>query len=75
MEGEELHLGRAGVVEGVDPEVEEELWTGDDDASHAGWYCVRQEPPVLQQGQAPVGSGFTATSRAQVLPSSRERAT
>ena len=44
MEGEEFHLGRVGVVEEIDPHVDEELWTGDDDASHAGWYCVRTDP-------------------------------
>ena len=44
MEGEEFHLGRVGVVEGVDPEVDEELWTGEDAESHAGWFCVRTDP-------------------------------
>ena len=44
MEGEEFHVGRAGVVEGVDPAVDEELWTGDDGESHAGWFCVRTDP-------------------------------
>ena len=44
MEGEELHVGRAGVVEGIDPAVDEELWTGDDGESHAGWFCVRTNP-------------------------------
>jgi hypothetical protein len=44
VEGEELYLGRAGVVEGVAPEVDEELWTGDDEQSHEGWFCVRTDP-------------------------------
>jgi hypothetical protein len=44
VEGEEFHIGRAGVVEGVDPEVDEELWTGNDAESHAGWFCVRTAP-------------------------------
>jgi hypothetical protein len=44
VEGEELYLGRAGVVEGVAPDVDEELWTGDDEQSHEGWFCVRTDP-------------------------------
>jgi hypothetical protein len=44
VEGEELHRGRAGVVEDVTPDVDEELWTGEDSAAHAGWYCVRTDP-------------------------------
>ena len=44
MEGEEFRLGRAGVVEETTPDVDEELWDGEDDESHAGWYCVRTDP-------------------------------
>jgi len=44
VEGEELHRGRGGVLEDVGPDVDEELWTGDDAATHAGWYCVRTDP-------------------------------
>ena len=41
---EEFQLGHAGVVETAEPDVDEELWTGDDDESHDGWYCVRTDP-------------------------------
>ena len=44
MEGEEFRLGRAGVIEEIAPDVDEELWTGDDGESHAGWFCVRTDP-------------------------------
>jgi hypothetical protein len=44
VEGEEFHLGRAGVVEETTPDVDEELWTGEDGESHAGWFCVRTNP-------------------------------
>ena len=44
MEGEEFRLGRAGVVEDVGADTDEELWAGDDGESHAGWYCVRTDP-------------------------------
>ena len=31
------------LLEDLDLEQEEELWTGDDD-DHAGWFCVRTDP-------------------------------
>jgi hypothetical protein len=44
VEGEEFRLGRAGVLEDVGPDVDEELWAGEDGGSHAGWFCVRTDP-------------------------------
>lgn len=61
MEGEELHRGRAGIVEHVGPDVDEELWTGDDDESHTGWYCVRTDPfPCPASGCGFVAEFMTA---------------
>ena len=28
----------------TDLESDEELWTGDDDGDHGGWFCVRTDP-------------------------------
>jgi hypothetical protein len=41
---EEFQLGRAGSVQDVEPVDDEELWTGEEDGDHAGWYCVRTDP-------------------------------
>ena len=41
---EEFQLGRAGSVQDVEPVHDEELWTGEEDGDHAGWYCVRTDP-------------------------------
>jgi hypothetical protein len=61
VEGEELRLGRAGVVEETRPDVDEELWTGDDGESHAGWYCVRTDPfPCPAAGCSFVAEFMTA---------------
>lgn len=61
MEGEELRFGRAGVVEETTPDVDEELWTGEDGESHAGWYCVRTDPfPCPAPGCSFVAEFMTA---------------
>lgn len=61
MEGEELRFGRAGVVEEIAPDLDEELWTGDDDADHSGWYCVRTNPfPCPASGCGFVAEFMTA---------------
>ena len=44
MEGEDFQLGRAGIVEDVAPDVDEEIWTGEVDEDHAGWFCVSTDP-------------------------------
>jgi len=45
VEREELQLGR---IERVDEEgtplEDEDLWTGEDEADHLGWYCVATDP-------------------------------
>jgi hypothetical protein len=33
-----------GTYEAVELEVEEELWTDDSSADHAGWFCVATDP-------------------------------
>ena len=43
-EGEDFQLGRAGLVEDVGADVDEEIWTGEADADHAGWFCVSTSP-------------------------------
>lgn len=42
MEQEEIHAGRAGIVEHVAVEYEE-LWR-EDGGDHIGWFCVRTAP-------------------------------
>ena len=44
VEREEFQRGRAGSVQDVDPIQDEELWTGEEEGDHAGWYCVRTDP-------------------------------
>ena len=40
-----LDPGRGTIVlEDVDTDVEEDLWTGDSDSDHSGWYCVATNP-------------------------------
>ena len=44
MEREEFRRGHAGSVQDVAPIEDEELWTGEEEGDHAGWYCVRTDP-------------------------------
>jgi hypothetical protein len=44
VEREEFQHGRAGSVQDVEPVEDEELWTGEEDGDHAGWFCVRTDP-------------------------------
>jgi hypothetical protein len=40
---------------------DEELWTGDDDSDHGGWYCVRTDPfPCPASGCTFVADFMTA---------------
>lgn len=40
-----LDPGRGTILlEDVDTDVEEDLWTGDSDSDHSGWYCVSTNP-------------------------------
>ena len=49
------------LVEDVEPVEEEELWQGDDSASHEGWFCVATEPfPCPAAGCAFVAAFMTA---------------
>jgi hypothetical protein len=61
VEREEIRLGRSGVVEHVEPLQDEELWSGEDDGDHAGWFCVRTDPfPCPAAGCAFVAKFMTA---------------
>ena len=45
----------------VDIVIEEELWTGDVDADHAGWFCVATDPfPCPASGCTFVANYMTA---------------
>jgi hypothetical protein len=44
VEREDIRLGRAEVVEANEPIEDEELWTGEEDGEHLGWFCVRTDP-------------------------------
>lgn len=44
VEREEPQRGRAGSVQDVELIDDEDLWTGEEDGDHAGWYCVRTDP-------------------------------
>ncbi len=44
VEREEPQRGRAGSVQDVEPSADEELWTGEEDGNHSGWFCVRTDP-------------------------------
>jgi len=61
VEGEDFQLGRSGLVEGIAPDVDEEIWAGEGDASHAGWYCVSTDPfPCPAPGCAFIATFMTA---------------
>lgn len=60
VEGEDIRLGRAGVVERTDPVEDEELWR-EDGAEHEGWFCVRTDPfPCPAPGCSFVADFMTA---------------
>jgi hypothetical protein len=44
VERREFQLGHAGSVQDVEPVEDEELWTGDEEGDHSGWFCVRTDP-------------------------------
>jgi hypothetical protein len=43
-EREELQRGRIWMVEEEAPAGEQELWAGDEESDHSGWFCVRTDP-------------------------------
>jgi len=56
----ELRPG-AAVLSDVDLETDEELWQGDDDGDHGGWFCVRTDPfPCPAEGCSFVADFMTA---------------
>jgi hypothetical protein len=60
VEREEIHPGRAGIVEDVEPVEGEELWS-EDGGDHAGWFCVRTNPfPCPAPGCSFVAEFMTA---------------
>ena len=57
---EELRPG-ASVLSGLELESDEELWEGDDDGDHGGWFCVRTDPfPCPAHGCSFVADFMTA---------------
>jgi hypothetical protein len=56
----ELRPGQA-VLSEDELESDEELWEGDDDSDHAGWFCVRTDPfPCPAEGCGFVAEFMTA---------------
>jgi hypothetical protein len=54
-------VSEPGVYERVEIEAEEELWTDDTGADHAGWFCVATDPfPCPAQGCSFVAMFMTA---------------
>jgi hypothetical protein len=39
-----MRRGRIQMVEEIAPLEDEELWTGEEDDDHSGWYCVSTDP-------------------------------
>ncbi|HEY2541604.1 MAG TPA: hypothetical protein VGH92_00995 [Gaiellaceae bacterium] len=61
MEREEMRLGRIELVGETEPLEDEELWTGDEEGDHAGWYCVSTDPfPCPAPGCTFVATFMTA---------------
>ena len=61
MEGQDVQFGHSGVVHYTAPDVDEEIWTGEDGETHAGWYCVSTDPfPCPAPGCAFVAEFMTA---------------
>jgi hypothetical protein len=48
------------VLSDTDLESDEELWTGDDDGDHGGWFCVRTIVPCPADGCPFVADFMTA---------------
>jgi len=44
VEREEPRQGRISSVQDVEPIDDEELWSGEEDGDHSGWFCVRTDP-------------------------------
>ena len=44
VERKEPQYGHAGSVQDVESARAEELWTGEEDGDHAGWFCVSTDP-------------------------------
>ena len=56
----ELRPG-AAVLSDLDLESDEELWEGEDDGDHGGWFCVRTDPfPCPAEGCTFVADFMTA---------------
>ena len=61
VEGEEIRRGHVRTVEQAEPVAEEELWQGEEDGDHAGWFCVRTDPfPCPAPGCTYVAEFMTA---------------
>ena len=61
MEREETRRGRIRLAEEIEPLEEDELWSGDEDGNHAGWFCVRTDPfPCPAPGCSYIAEFMTA---------------
>jgi hypothetical protein len=61
VEREEVRHGRIEIADETAPLEDEEIWTGEEDGDHAGWYCVRTDPfPCPAPGCAYVAEFMTA---------------
>jgi hypothetical protein len=60
VEREEMRRGRIQLAEDVELE-DEELWTGEEDGDHAGWFCVSTDPfPCPAPGCSFIATFMTA---------------
>ena len=61
MQGEEIGRGHVHTVRQAEPVADEELWQGEEDGEHAGWFCVRTDPfPCPAPGCTYVAEFMTA---------------
>jgi hypothetical protein len=56
-----MQHGRIHIADEIEPLQDEELWNGEEDGDHAGWYCVRTNPfPCPAPGCSYVAEFMTA---------------
>ena len=61
VQREEIGRGHVHTVEQTEPVEDEELWQGEEDGEHAGWFCVRTDPfPCPAPGCTYVAEFMTA---------------
>jgi hypothetical protein len=61
VQGEQIGRGHVHTVGHAESVADEELWQGEEDGEHAGWFCVRTDPfPCPAPGCAYVAEFMTA---------------